>query len=151
MRRTIRVDYADAIGGVLLIASGTWFSLYAMNYDLGTARRMGPAYFPFGIGCLVVLFGIACLASALRRVGAMPRIEWRPFVTICAGVLAFALIIERFGLIPATVALVLVSALAEDKPRALNTIILAAALCFVGVGIFSWGLGIPMPVLRWAD
>ena len=150
MRGTIKLDYADAIGGVLLVVGGLWFALYAMNYDMGTARRMGPAYFPFGIGCLVVFFGLACLFSALRRVGALPRVEWRPFITICAAVLAFALIIERFGLIPATVALVLISAMAEEKPRAITTVILAAVLCLVGVGIFSWGLGIPMPVLRWA-
>ncbi|MFC7738883.1 tripartite tricarboxylate transporter TctB family protein [Roseomonas sp. GCM10028921] len=149
MRRTIKLDYADAIGGVLLVAGGAWFALHALNYDLGTARRMGPAYFPFGIGCLVGLFGLACLLGALRRAGAMPSIEWRPFVAICGAVLAFTLIIERFGLIPATVALVLVSAMADDKPRAATTIMLAVVLCFVGVSIFSWGLGIPMPVLRW--
>lgn len=149
MRRTIKLDYADAIGGVLLVAGGAWFAFHALNYDLGTARRMGPAYFPFGIGCLVALFGLGCLLGALRQAGAMPVIEWRPFLAICSAVLAFTLIIERFGLIPATVALVLISAVAEEKPRLTTTIILAAALCLVGVGIFSWGLGIPMPVLRW--
>ncbi|WP_245215668.1 tripartite tricarboxylate transporter TctB family protein [Pararoseomonas baculiformis] len=151
MRRTIKLDYADAIGGVLLIVGGIWFALYAMNYDMGTARRMGPAYFPFGIGCLVALFGLGCLLGALRRAGAMPVIEWRPFFAICGAVLAFTLVIERFGLIPATIALVLISALADEKPSATVTIILAAALCLVGVGIFSWGLGIPMPILRWTN
>lgn len=149
MRALIKLDYTDAIGGVLLVAGGAWFALYALNYDMGTARRMGPAYFPFGIGCMVTLMGFACILDAMRKAGSLPRVEWRAFATICGAVLAFALIIERFGLVPATVALVLISALAEDKPRVLATIILAAALCLVGVAIFSWGLGIPMPVLRW--
>lgn len=150
MRRTMKLDYADAIGGVLLVVGGAWFALYALNYDIGTARRMGPAYFPFGIGCLVALFGLGCVLGALNRAGVVPQVEWRPFAAICLGVLAFALVIERFGLVPATVVLVLVSAMAENKPRVLTTIVLAAALCLIGVAIFSWGLGIPMPVLRWA-
>jgi hypothetical protein len=145
------VDWADAIGGALLIAAGIWFALYSLNYNLGTARRMGPAYFPFGIGCLIVLLGIICLLPALRRAGPLPVIEWRPFFFICLGVLAFSVFMGRFGLVPATVALTLVSAFAEERPHMLTAIVLAATLCLIGVGIFSWGLGIPMPVLRWTN
>ena len=150
MKRALRLDPADTIGGALLIAGGVWFASYALNYNLGTARRMGPAYFPFGIGCMIILFGVGCVLTALRRAGAVPQVEWRPFAFICLAVLAFALTIQRFGLIPGTVVLVALSALADERPKLLTTVVLAAGLCAVGVGIFSWGLGIPLPILRWS-
>lgn len=142
-------DYNDIIGGALMIAGGAWFSLYAMNYNLGTLRRMGPAYFPLGIGMLVVLFGLLLLLPALRRPGNFPRPEWRPFLAICTAVLVFALTVERLGLVPATLVLTASAAWAELRPNLRVTAILAVALSAIAVIVFTQGLGIPIPAFRW--
>lgn len=143
-------DYTDIIGGLLLIAGGTWFMLYSTGYSIGSLRRMGPGYFPMVIGGLVLLFGVLVLLPGLFRAGQLPRPEWRPFLTISASILIFALIVEKFGLIPATVALTLVAAVADDRSRILPTVILAAALSAIAVGVFTQGLGIPIPAIRWS-
>ncbi|MFC7556585.1 tripartite tricarboxylate transporter TctB family protein [Pseudoroseomonas wenyumeiae] len=142
-------DYNDIIGGALMMAGGAWFSLYAMNYNLGTLRRMGPAYFPLCIGLLVMLFGLLLLLPALRRPGSMPLPEWRPFLAICTAVLAFALTVERFGLVPATFVLTALAALAELRPNLRLTAVLAVALSAIAVAMFTQGLGIPIPAFRW--
>ncbi|EFH13556.1 tripartite tricarboxylate transporter TctB family protein [Pseudoroseomonas cervicalis] len=142
-------DYHDIIGGALMIAGGLWFALYSLNYNLGTLRRMGPAYFPLGIGILIVLFGLLLVLPALRRPGGWPVPELRPFATISVAVLGFALVVERFGLVPATVLLTVLAAVAERAPSWRLTAILAVALSAIGVLVFTQGLGIPIPAFRW--
>ncbi|WBV45240.1 tripartite tricarboxylate transporter TctB family protein [Pseudoroseomonas cervicalis] len=142
-------DYADIIGGGLLMAGGIWFLLYSGNYSMGTLRRMGPGYFPLVIGGMIILFGLLVLVPGLLRAGSMPRPEWRPFFTISVSVLAFALVVERFGLIPATFALTIAAALAEPGLRPVRTLLLAIGLSTIGVLVFTQGLGIPIPAIRW--
>ena len=62
----------DFWAGLLLIAVGTLAVAIAHDYPLGTARRMGPGYFPIVLGALLVLFGIYVLVKGLRGGG---RIE----------------------------------------------------------------------------
>jgi len=142
-------DYADIIGGAVLIVFGAWFMLHAGGYNMGTLRRMGPGYFPIVIGGLVILFGALVLVPGMLRAGTMPRPEWRPFLTISFSVLAFALIVERFGLIPATVTLTGAAALAEPGLRLVRLALLALGLSAIGVLVFTQGLGIPIPAFRW--
>ena len=47
----------DFWSGVMFIAFGLFFAGFARQYDLGTAARMGPAYFPTMLGLLLVLVG----------------------------------------------------------------------------------------------
>jgi hypothetical protein len=143
-------DYTDVIGGGLLLAFGVWFALYAgADYNLGSLRRMGPGFFPAIIGWLVAFFGLLVLVPALFRVGEMPVPKLRPLGTIMVGGLAFAFIVERFGMVPATMVLVFVSALAEERFYPVRTLVLAAALAAIAVVVFTMGLGIPIPAFRW--
>ncbi|MBO1073633.1 tripartite tricarboxylate transporter TctB family protein [Roseomonas marmotae] len=142
-------DYGDIIGGLLLMAAGAWFAMYSGNYSMGTLRRMGPGYFPVVIGGTIILFGLLVLVPGMLRAGSLPRPEWRPFATISLSVLAFAVIVERFGLVPATIALTLSAALAEPGLKPLRIILLALGLSALGVIVFTQGLGIPLPAFRW--
>ncbi|MBU8546343.1 tripartite tricarboxylate transporter TctB family protein [Roseomonas sp. ROY-5-3] len=145
-----RRDWTDIIGGSLLLIFGLWFLWHAQNhYNLGELRRMGPGAFPAGLGLLNALFGLLILVPAFFRKGEMPVPAIRPLLAIIAGGLSFAFLIEPAGLVPATVALVFVVALAEQKQRWLRTAILAAALSVMAVLVFTKGLGIPVPAFRW--
>lgn len=147
---TRRFDWTDLIGGTLLLAFGIWFTWHAQEaYALGSLRRMGPGFFPVVLGVLVAGFGLALLIPALFRRGEAPVPAVRPLLTILAAGLAFALLVEPFGMVPATVALVAIAALAERDFRPLRTAILAVALAAMAVTVFSEGLGIPVPAFRW--
>ncbi|WP_419897039.1 tripartite tricarboxylate transporter TctB family protein [Roseomonas sp. USHLN139] len=142
-------DWADIIGGLLLLLAGAWFMSMAADHSMGSLRRMGPGFMPMGIGVLVMVFGLLVGLPALFRAGAMPLPEWRPFATICLAVLGFALVVEKFGLVPATVVLTVIAALAEPQIRPLRLALLCAALSALGVGVFVIGLGIPLAAFRW--
>src|SRR5690348_6258106 len=59
----------DFWSGVMFIGSGLFFALWAMEfYQMGTAVRMGPAYFPTVLGLLLVVLGAVVLLQSLVMV-----------------------------------------------------------------------------------
>ncbi len=149
--RSASRDWTDIIGGVALLAFGLWFAFYAQaEYDMGSLRRMGPGFFPAVLGVLVAALGVLALVPALFREGEWPVPAIRSLLTIIAGGLVFAWLIEPLGLVPATCALVFIVVFAETRVRLLRTAILAVALSALAVAVFSEGLGIPVPAFRWS-
>jgi len=54
----------DFLAGLMFIVFGLFFVIGARNYQLGSAARMGPAYFPTLLGTLIgVLPGIGPVAT----------------------------------------------------------------------------------------
>jgi len=70
-------------------------------------------------------------------------------IFIMGGVLAFAVALPYFGLVPSVVVLTLASACADDKLSWRSTLVLAAALSFLGWLIFILGLGIVLEPFKW--
>jgi hypothetical protein len=143
-------DYRDIVGGGLLIVGGLLFSWYAAtNYDMGTLRRMGPGMFPAALGITLALFGMAIAIPAFFKPGPKVTIRiWTPLF-IMLGVGAFALMIRPFGLLPAIVAVTVLSSFAELRVRPVSLFLLCAVLCVMSWLIFSVGLGLPMAMYRW--
>jgi MFS superfamily sulfate permease-like transporter len=110
---------------------------------------MGPGFFPTALGWILVGLGTAIAAGGVLRAGLLPRPEWRNLIAVLAGILAFALMVERFGLIAATAALVLITAAADRSSTLRDTVILAVCLVAMAVGIFVQGLGIPFRLWKW--
>jgi len=50
-------DAKDFWSGVMFAAFGVFFVVFARQYDMGTAARMGPAFFPTMLGGLLLLLG----------------------------------------------------------------------------------------------
>lgn len=145
-----RRDYRDLMGGALLAAGGLGIALFSYyNYDIGTLRRMGPGMFPMGLGYLLAGFGVWIFALALFRRGDFPEIRiWSPlFVLLGTG--AFALFIRPLGLIPAVLAVVVISSLAELKIRPVTIAILASSLSVLAWLIFKVGLRLPLQLFKW--
>jgi len=54
----------DFWAGWMYIGFGAIFVIVAQNYSMGSALRMGPAYFPTWLGSLLILLGIAVVARS---------------------------------------------------------------------------------------
>lgn len=143
-------DYRDIVGGALLVVVGLAFALYSFsNYELGTINRMGPGMFPMALGIILAGFGVMQAIPAFFRTGVMPEIRvWTP-IFVLSGVAAFALLVRPFGLLPAVIAVVVISSFAELKIRPVSLVILTGSLCLMSWLIFSVGLGLPVPMFRW--
>jgi heme A synthase len=54
-----------------------------------------------------------------------------------------------FGMIPATFACVFIAALGDRNATWMGTIVLSTVVTVLGVGLFSYFLQVPMPILTW--
>jgi len=152
----------DFWAGLLYIAVGLAFAAVATTYPMGTASRIGPGYFPFGLGlALAGIGGFLVVGSRLGRAAdrnrgpdAKVRADEaglaggiRVALLILAAVVAFGVLIRPAGLLVAVVVLVVVSSLAGEGLRApLRTLLLALAAAGIAWAIFISGLGLPIQV-----
>ena len=148
--KTTRLDPRDVIGGLVLIAIGAAAVIIADDYPFGSARRMGPGYFPILLGWICCALGAAVVAKGFIRkmwdagLPEMPSI--RAVIGISASFFAFILAGEHLGLVPAILLLVGISALVDRGNRPLTAGLLAIGVAIGGVAIFIYGLGIIFPL-----
>jgi len=53
----------DFGAGIMYMVFGLFFALNALNYKMGTAAKMGPGYFPFWLGALLLPWGFLFFSS----------------------------------------------------------------------------------------
>ena len=138
----------DFWSGLLFGALGVFVAVYAvMHYQLGSALRMGPGYFPAGIGGIVGILGLVLVVRSFRLEGGrLPRIHLRPLVLIVIASIAFGYLLKPIGLVASTVLMVLVSAAGGHEFRWREAIALAIALAVFSVAVFVYGLQLPFPL-----
>lgn len=138
------------LAGALFVLIGGTFLAVGREYPAGTATAMGPGYFPNLVASGVILFGVlAALRSWLRDETKPLELNFRlrPFAALFLSIVAFALLIEPAGLIPALVVTLVLSRLAAPAARPLELLILVASIVALIVGVFSLGLGVPLKLV----
>lgn len=140
----------DILAGLLFLAFGGIALYFGQSFAFGTATRMGPGYMPTVLGWALVGIGAFIALRGLFVAGTpIPKIHLRPQVMIVAALLAFAFIIERFGLLPAAAAVVVLGSLASTEARPIEIIVIAALTAIAAVGLFIYLLGQPMAPWTW--
>ncbi|AHG63803.1 tripartite tricarboxylate transporter TctB family protein [Advenella mimigardefordensis] len=154
MRLKFSINRRDAWASGLLCALGLGTVLQGSSYSMGTMSQMGPGFFPVLVGALLMLVGLLCLiVSGLskdeeeeEKIGSP---EWRGWFCIVAGVLAFIALGQYGGLVPATFALVFISALGDRTHTLRSALLLSVFVTIIGIVIFSWGLELQFPMFSW--
>lgn len=114
---------------------------------MGSAGRMGPAYFPTVLGGLLSLIGAASLVRSFFRQGEpIGKLYWRELTLVLVAVLLFGFLVRDAGLIPATLVLIMISSYAGQKFKLASSIALAIGASLFAVGLFVKLLGLPMPM-----
>ena len=145
----------DFYAGGLIIFFGLVMALKGPTYNLGTLMHMGPGFLPTALGVILTGLGIAIAGTAIgvpegEDEDIMPaHPEWWGWACILAGPLSFILFGSYFGFIPGTFACVFVSALGDRTATLKSSALLATFVTIFGVGLFSYLLQIPMPLLTW--
>ncbi|MDQ3230381.1 MAG: tripartite tricarboxylate transporter TctB family protein [Pseudobdellovibrionaceae bacterium] len=134
--------------GMIYLAVGGCAILLARNYEMGTATRMGPAYFPTVLGWLLMGIGLLALARGIRVHGpAIGAIAFRPLIITIGATLLFAGTLRGLGLALALPVYVVLTSMASSRFRLLPTLILALVLTLFCSLVFIKGLNIPLPLL----
>ena len=137
----------DILGGLLLVGLGVAGLVFGAPLAMGTPRRMGPGFFPTILSWLLIgLGGIVAVGGAMRAGAMASRIAWRPLILITAAVGAFGALIDRAGLLLATVAVVALSAFAGRDARPAEVAALAVTMAVCTAVLFVYALGQPLPL-----
>jgi len=137
----------DFWSGIVFLLFGLSAIVIGQDYEMGTAGRMGPAYFPSVLGGLLSLVGAASLIRSFFRQGEpIGRLYWRELALVLVAVLLFGFLVRDAGLIPATLVLIMVSSYAGQKFNLAKSIALAIGAALFAVGLFVKLLGLPMPM-----
>ena len=138
----------DFWAGLMFIATGLFFSLWALEfYQMGTAVRMGPAYFPAVLGFLQVALGLMIFGGSFAIEGPkVPRFNFRPLILVTVATVAYGYLMKPGGLVVATAALVYISAFGGHEFNWKEVTILFVILILFSVLVFVKGLTLPFPI-----
>lgn len=151
----------DFASGLMFMAVGGSFAWGAVSYEIGDAARMGPGYFPFMLGLILVLLGSLVTFNAFKsgppggdKIGA---VAWRPLVFILGANLLFGALLvgipafglPAFGLIVAIFGLVIMAGYAREGAKFKESLLLAAILAVGSYLAFVKLLNLQFPVLPW--
>ena len=130
-------EFIDRLSGTRLIP----------GYQIGSAVRMGPAYFPIVLGGLLAVLGVVVLLDSLVEEGEpVAKFHFRPLLFLAASSLAFAYLLKPLGLPLASVALVFISAFGGHEFKWKEVAILSVLLVIFSVLVFVKGLVLPFPI-----
>ncbi|MEO5694322.1 MAG: tripartite tricarboxylate transporter TctB family protein [Usitatibacter sp.] len=146
-------------GGVLFAVIGLLFTVIAKGipgieflpgYAMGTPARMGPAFFPFWLGLMLLALGLIIAINGVREKGgpdsAFPQFHWRPILLVLGAVVMFGLILKPVGMLIAGLLLVIVASVGSKEFNLKKSIILGSILVVFCAFVFVGGLKLPIPL-----
>lgn len=153
----------DFWSGILFAAIGGTFALIAKGlplggatllpgYAMGTPARMGPAFFPFWLGMILLAIGLVIAIAGFRHESRpgdteFPTYHWRPIIYVLGSVIMFGLILKAVGMLLAGIVLVVLSSMGNpEKFHTRDVILLAVGLVIFCALVFVWGLKLPIPL-----
>jgi hypothetical protein len=145
----MRTAIKDVLAGFAFIAFGLAFAVGATSYEIGTALRMGPGYFPLVLGGLLVLLGVLIIVKGLiagegDEIGPVP---WKAAALITGALVFFGATIRGLGVVPSVFLTALLAGLAGHRPGVVAPIVIAGGLTVTCVIVFIVALQLRLPLV----
>jgi|SRR5436190_22847937 hypothetical protein len=138
----------DLATAILFVAVGLSAFFIGADYPMGTPQRLGTGVLPRILAWCLMGTGILLLIKAILAEGAsLTGWAWRPMVMVTLAVAAFALLVDRAGLMVAMLVSMTLVALGTPETRWREFAAFSVLMLFVGAGVFVWGLGMPISIL----
>jgi hypothetical protein len=138
----------DLATGLLFILVGAGALWVGWDYPMGSAQRPGTGVLPYILSwCLIGTGGLLWLKALLVEGPGLTGWAWRPVIMITLATVAFALLVDRFGLVVAMLGSMTLAALGTPETRWVEYSLFALLMVAIGVAMFIWGLGMPIAVL----
>src|SRR5262245_33284717 len=155
------LDRKNVLAGLMFMGVGALGLFVSRNYPIGTALRMSTGYVPrllcwllIGLGSVILVQGLFEPETASRaepptepppsEPPALARL-W-PVLVVAGSLVAFALAIERLGLVVSILMLTGIGALAARGIKSWEVLATALGLILLSWAIFVRGLGLTIPV-----
>jgi hypothetical protein len=148
-------------GGVMFTVIGILFALIARGvkigdttllagYSMGTPARMGPGFFPFWLGLILMGLGFVIMFTGFKGEpqpgDEVPKFHWRPILFVLGAVVLFGIVLKVVGMLVAGFLLVVVASMGSHDFKARDVVILAVVLVTFCAFVFVGGLKLPIPL-----
>lgn len=147
------IDVKELVSGLLMVglaAAFAWVILRPEGLVLGSARAMGPGYFPLMIAILLAGFGLImivnCVGSSSEEIAVVP---FRSILMVLLGPVAFALLVRPLGFVIGVIAMVGIACWASYRMTLKWAVYTTAFMAVFCVVLFYYLLA--MPVSLWGD
>lgn len=145
----------DLLAGLMFIVIGVVFFVGAYNYQMGTAARMGPGYFPRILGGVMAVLGVIVAGIGLKNQAQWAATEgigwtWKPVIILTAAVVLFGATLPSLGMVIAIILLTIISGIAAHDKNYRELAIITVIMCLFCAAVFVWGLKLQMKLFPWS-
>ena len=151
-------NQTDFWGGLMFAVVGFAFAIIAYGfkigetvllpgYSMGTPARMGPAFFPFWLGAILTVLGLAIALTSLKG-GPKPleKFHYAAVGWVLGAVCVFGFLMKPIGMPLAGVVLVIISSFGSHDFKWKHAIFLSIGLVVFCTLVFVYGLKLPIPL-----
>ena len=145
----------DLLAGIMFMVIGVVFAVGAYNYQMGTAARMGPGFFPRILGFIMAGLGVIIAGIGLKNQAQFAATEgigwtWRPVIILTVAVVLFGFTLPTLGMIIAISLLTFISGIAAHDKNYRELAMITVIMCIFCAGVFIWGLKLQMKLFPWS-
>jgi hypothetical protein len=140
----------DLAAGIFFLAVGLGAYYIGSAYNMGTARTPGTGVLPRILAWCLMGSGLLLVIQSVIQQG--PKLDawaWRPLIMITMATIAFAFLVDTLGLVVAMIVSMTLAALGTHETRWKEFALFMLLMLALGLGIFIYGLGMPIKVLPW--
>ena len=145
----------DLLAGLMFVVIGVIFWVGAGNYQMGSAARMGPGWFPSVLGGIMTFLGVLIAGLGLKNQAQWAQTEgigwtWKPVVILTVAVVLFGFALPTLGMIAAIVLLTFLSGIAAHDRHYASLAMITVIMCLFCAAVFVWGLKLQMKLFPWS-
>jgi hypothetical protein len=145
----------DLLAGLMFIVIGVIFSVGASNYQMGTAARMGPGWFPSVLGGIMTALGVLIAGLGLKNQATWAATEgigwtWTPVIILTVAVVLFGFALPTLGMVVAIILLTFISGVAAHDRHYASLAMITVIMCLFCAAVFVWGLKLQMKLFPWS-
>ena len=141
---------SDFWSGVMFLAIGLAFVVFARNYEFGTGQRMGPAFFPSVLGgvlmVLGLIIGVQGLAIDGSAGGKVEKFHFGPIAWVLGAIAVFGAILLKAGLMVSMIVLIVISMYGSHEFKWKEALGVAVVMGTIVYSVFVYGLKLTIPV-----
>lgn len=145
----MKINKTECAVAASIVLFGAVMAYWGSLYGIGSLGNMGTGYFPVLLGLVAVFVGIATLLDVARSECPPPEIPWRAAICVFSAILVWALLVERVGLFPSSVLLVIIASLGRRQYNLRSVVITALVASVASVLIFVEGFSVPLRAIGW--